>query len=314
MGVIYKEDLLDYEESIKSFKELIERYPDTEYGAPVYYYLYELSNNIQKPSEADLFASQLSVRYPESHFAKLLNNPNYLKELEEEEMKVVRAYEELYEQYRRGAYSQVIDGAERSMLQWPDDPLIPKYQYLRAMALGTLEGREAMKVALDTLIAQYPETEEGLQAQEIVDYMYVEFPEILQADQAAEGAMIYTDVDSAQEHFFILAVHTSQNVNQVNFDLLNHNLDHYNQYDLSLVQLEFSDSYNILVVSPFNNAEGASRYLQDIDRNRDIILKEMDPTQSRMMIISKENYGTLSESKEIIPYYLFYQNRYLIQE
>mgnify|MGYP001819179263 CR=1 FL=1 len=314
MGVIYKEDLLDYEESIKSFKELIERYPDTEYGAPVYYYLYELSNNIQKPSEADLFASQLSVRYPESHFAKLLNNPNYLKELEEEEMKVVRAYEELYEQYRRGAYSQVIDGAERSMLQWPDDPLIPKYQYLRAMALGTLEGREAMKVALDTLIAQYPETEEGLQAQEIVDYMYVEFPEILQADQAAEGAMIYTDVDSAQEHFFILAVHTSQNVNQVNFDLLNHNLDHYNQYDLSLVQLEFSDSYNILVVSPFNNAEGASRYLQDIDRNRDVILKEMDPTQSRMMIISKENYGTLSESKEIIPYYLFYQNRYLIQE
>ena len=50
MGVIYKENLLDYEESIKAFKELSTRYPESEHGPSVYYYLYELSNNIQKPS------------------------------------------------------------------------------------------------------------------------------------------------------------------------------------------------------------------------------------------------------------------------
>jgi len=311
MGVIYKEDLLDYDESMKAFKELISRYPETGYGPPVNYYLYELSNNIQKPAEADYYASQLSVLYPESHYAMLLNNPNYLQELQEEEMKVVRYYEELYQLFQDQTYNRVIAGTESAFVTYADDPLIPKFQYLRAMALGALDGKEAMKVALDTLISQYPQSEEGLQAQEIIDYMYVEFPEIREADQAAEAEIIYTAIDSTQEHYFLLAIDASQNVNQVSFDLLNHNLDHYNQYDLSLDQLEMLDSYNALVVKLFNNAEGASRYLQDVEESRDTVLKEIPQSLYRMMIISSDNFGILTERKELIPYYLFYLKHYL---
>jgi TolA-binding protein len=320
MGVIYKEDLLDYNESIGSFTELIDRFPDTEHGPDtghgpsVYYYLYELNNSIQKPSDAQFYSSQLSNQYPESHYAKLLNNPNYLQELQEEEMKVVRAYEQVYGHYQQKNYLGVIAGADRALVLYEGDALIPKFHFIRAMALGSLDGKEAMKVALDTLIARYPSTEEGLQAQEIVDYMYVEFPEIKEADQTAEAEKIYLTVDSTQEHYFLLAVHNSQNVNQVSFDLLNHNLDNYNQYDLSIDQMEMNDSYNTLIVKLFNNAEGASRYLQDIERNTESILNGLAPSQYRMMIISLDNFGTLEERKELTPYYLFYLNRYFIQE
>lgn len=314
MGVIYKEQLLDYDEGILAFKELINRYPETEHGPSAYYYLYELSNNIQKPSEAQSYSSQLSALYPESHYAKLLNNPNYLQELLEEEMKVVRYYEELYGFYEQQNYNAVILGAENAFEIYAEDPLIPKFHYIRAMAVGALDGKEAMKVALDTLISQYPLSEEGMEAQEIVEYMYVEFPEILEADQAAEAEIIYTSVDSTQEHFVLLAVHSTQNVNQVSFDLLNHNLDHYNQYDLSIEQMAMQDSYNILVVKLFNNAEGAGRYLQNISANREVILGGISESQYRLMVISLDNYMTLSERKELTPYYLFYTNHYLRQE
>ena len=314
MGVIYKEQLLDYKESIIAFKELISRYPQTEQGAHVHYYLYELNNNIQKPTDAQYYSSQLSLLYPESHYAMLLNNPNYLQELQDEEMKVVRYYEGLYTLYQQQSYNGVIVGADSAFVLYPDDPLIPKFQYLRAMALGALDGNETMKVALDTLIAQYPSSEEGLQAQEIIDYMFMEFPEIKEADQAAEAEIIYTALDSTQEHFFLLAIHVSQNVNQVSFDLLNHNLDHFNQYDLSIDQMEMLDSYNTLVVKLFNNAEGASRYLRDIEENRDTVLQEIPPSLYRMMIISEANFVTLTERKELTPYYLFYQKHYLKQE
>ena len=314
MGVIYKEQLLDYNESIIAFKELISRYPQTEQGAHVHYYLYELNNNIQKPTDAQYYASQLSILYPESHYAMLLNNPNYLQELQEEEMKVVRYYEGLYTLYQQQSYNGVIVGADSAFVLYPDDPLIPKFQYLRAMALGALDGNETMKVALDTLIAQYPSSEEGLQAQEIIDYMFMEFPEIKEADQAAEAEIIYASLDSTQEHYFLLAIHVSQNVNQVSFDLLNHNLDHFNQYDLSIDQMEMLDSYNTLVVKLFNNAEGASRYLRDIEENRDTVLQEIPPSLYRMMIISEANFVTLTERKELTPYYLFYLKHYLKQE
>ena len=314
MGLIYKEDLLDYNESIRAFKELISRYPETERGPSVNYYLYELSNSVQKPSEAQYYANQLTILYPESHYAMLLNNPNYLQELQDEEMRVVRYYEGLYALYQQQSFNGVITGADSALVLFTDDPLIPKFQYLRAMALGSLDGNEAMKVALDTLIAQYPSSEEGLQAQEIIDYMFMEFPEIKEADQAAEAEIIYTDVDSTQEHYFLLAVRASENANQVSFDLLNYNLDHYNQYDLTIDQVEMLDSYNLLVVRLFNNAEGASRYLRDIEANRDTILLELTPSMYRMMIISQDNIATLYESKELTPYYLFYRKHYLKQE
>ena len=244
----------------------------------------------------------------------LLTNPNYLKELEEEEMKVVHYYEDIFRHYQEKNYAAVINAADQAFILFPGDPLIPKFKYIRAMAMGALDGKEEMKVALDSLISQHPSTEESLQAQEIIDYMYVEFPEIMEADQAAQAEEIYAEKDSTQEHFFLLAIHTTQNANQVSFDLLNHNLDNYNQYDLSIEQLAMLDSYNLLVVRLFNNSESAFRYLRDIEENNESILSGLVPSQYRMMIISQDNFGILSERKELTPYYLYYQNHYLNQE
>ena len=75
-----------------------------------------------------------------------------------------------------------------------------------------------------------------------------------------------------------------------------------------------TDSYNTLVVKLFNNAEGASRYLRDIEENRDTVLQDITPSLYRMMIISEANFVTLTERKELTPYYLFYQKHYLKQE
>ena len=71
------------------------------------------------------------------------------------------------------------------------------------------------------------------------------------------------------------------------------------------------DSYNALVVKLFNNAEGATRYLRDIEGNRETILNGFSESQYRLMIISLDNFVVLSERKELIPYYLFYSNHYL---
>lgn len=314
MGVIYKEDLLDYNESITSFQELLKRYPDTEHGAEVHYYLYQLSNNTQNPGQSKYHAEQLSILYPESHYAKLLNNPNYLKELEEEEMKVVRFYESIYELYTRKNYTAVINGADSAMVQYPGDPLIPKFRYIQALSIGALQGKEEMKVALDTLIAQYPATEEGKQAQEIVSYMYVEFPEIKEAAQAAEAAELYTEIDSAQAHYFLLVLDGSRNVNQVSFDLLNYHLDYYNEYNLEIIPVNVDDHHHLLAVEAFTNAEAAGRYMDDFRNHTGEVLKGIGPNLYEMMIISEDNFKLLTGENEYRPYYLFYLEHYLKQK
>lgn len=314
MGVIYKENLLDYQESITSFEELLARYPDGRYPAATMYNLHDLNNTIQKPETAGFYKTRLLTKYPESHYSKLLNNPNYIQELEAEEQKVVRVYEQVYEKYSRKDYAAVIASADSAIEQFKGDPLIPKFKYIKALSVGTIHGKEVMKTELDSLIAQHPSTEESNLAREIIEYMYVAFPVIKEADQAQEAEAIYTVFDPEQEHHFLVALLPGENVNQVSFDLLNYNLDHFNQYDLNIDNVELEISDNLLIVSVFTNAEGAVRYLQVIEENRVEILAGIPSSQYRMMIISIDNYEILLEQKTYVPYYLFYKKHYLNEE
>ncbi len=314
MGVIYKDNLLDYEESIIAFEELMSRYPEGNFAAPSLFNLHNLNNNVQKPDRAAYHKGQLLAKYPDSHYSKLLNNPNYIKELEEEEEKVVRFYEKVFEQYGQKEYISVIAGAESAIEQFEDDPLIPKFKYIKALSVGAMSGKDEMKMEFDSLISQHPSTEESNQAREIIDFMYIEFPEIKEADQAKEAEVIYSVFDPEQEHYFLIALHSDQDVNQVSFDLLNYNLDNFNQYNLSIERFDLIDSYNMLVVKLFLNAEGASRYLEVIEENRDEILSGIALSRYRMMIISLDNAGILAGQKVFNPYYLFYKKHYINQE
>jgi TolA-binding protein len=314
MGIIYKENLLDYQESINAFEELLSRYPGGKYTAPVMYNLHDLYNNIQKPDRSEFYKRQLLTRYPDSHYSKLLNNPNYIEELEAEEQKVVKTYEHLFTAYQQKNYSAVIAGVDSALVEYSDDPLVPKFKYIKALSVGAMTGKEEMKRELDSLIAQHPNTEESIHAQEIIDYMYVAFPVIKEADQAREAEEIYKASDPEQEHYFLIGLHSSENVNQVSFDLLNYNLDHFNQYDLNIERIDMTDSYNMLVVRTFINFEGASRYLQVIEENRAELLAGIDNSKYRMIVISRDNFEILIEEKAFNPYYLFFVNNYINQE
>lgn len=313
MGVIYKENLLDYQEAINSFEELVNRFPYPEglFNDEAMYYLYELYNSTQKPALAESFKGKLLAQYPESHFTKLLTNPNYIKELEEEEMKVTRLYEGIYEQYQAKDYQGVILGSDAAIEEYPEDPLVPKFMYIKALSAGSLTGKEEMKTELDSLIAHYPGSEEGVKAAELVEYMYETFPVIKEADEAKVAEAIYTDYDPEQEHYFLLALQAGENINQVSFDLLNFNLDNFNEYELEIERLELTDQYQMIVVQWFTNAEGAGRYLEVVREYSTQILAGIPETYYRMMIISQDNFNVLSEEKMHNPYYLFYLKHYL---
>ncbi len=314
MGVIYKENLLDYRKAIEAFEELLNRYPEGRFTPRAMYYLHDLYNSVQDPGRASEYKTMLVARYPDSHYSKLLNNPNYIQELEEEEMKVTRIYEGIFEKYQRKDYPGVIADADTALVQNPEDPLVPKFKYIRALSVGALEGKEQMKTELDSLIAQHPGTEESIQAQEIIDFMFEAFPVIKQAEEAKVAEEIYSVYDPDQEHYFLLALETGENVNQVSFDLLNYNLDHFNEYDLKIERLELNENYYMLVVQTFTNAEGATRYLQVIRENSALILAGIAADRYRMMVVSLDNFNILAQQKVHNPYYLFFLNHYLTEE
>jgi tetratricopeptide (TPR) repeat protein len=310
MAMIYRDDLLDYEMAIESLEELVNRYPDGEYTMASYYYLHNLYINIQQPARAEQYKNLLARKYPDSHLAKLLTNPEYIKELEREEQQVERYYSDVYNAYRDERFGEVIRKADQGLEMYSEDRnLLSRLSYLRALSVGALRGKEEMKTELDSIVARYPGTEIAAEAQEIIDYMYVAFPVFKEADQVKEAVQLYT-YNPETDHRFLLAVRKSENLNLINFNLLNFNLDNFNAYDLQIEMKQQLTDYNLLAVTGFSSTEGVARYAGQVRENVTEVMGEIPPGDYEIVIISEENYGRLLESKEFVPYLLFYRQNY----
>ena len=311
MGLIYQKELLDYDKAIESLEEVSRRYPDGNFTMGAYYHLYELYNSKQQPARADFYKDQLSRKYPDSHMAKLLTNPNYINELEEEANKVERYYETVFNSYKNEDYAAVLRDVEYGFSEFGDDAdLVLRLRYLKAISVGSVLGKEVMKVELDSIVAQHPDTDIGKQAQEIINYMYVAFPVIKEADQVKEAEEIYV-YDSTAIHYFIIALKSTENLNLVNFNLLNYNLDNFNAYDLQIELTELGSGYNLLMVKEFTDFEGTNRYSNRIMQDISMIMGELSEDSYELCLISHDNYQNLLQEKEFVPYLLFYRKFYM---
>lgn len=310
MGMIYRDDLLDYDKAIESLEELVSRYPEGNYTMASYYYLYDLFNTNQNPSKADYYKNQLSRKYPDSHMAMLLTNPNYISELEAEQQKIEDFYMDVYNDFKNDRHMEVIRKATPGIETYRnDEDLASRLSFLKAMSVGALNGEEAMKTELDSILARFPSTEIASEAQEIIDYMYVAFPVIKEADQVKEAVQLYTYNPEAS-HKFMLALEKSQNLNLVNFNLLNYNLDNFNEYDLNIELQNLNVDYNLLVVGEFADYEGVSRYADLVRQDIFDIMGEISSDFYEIVLISGENYSKLLQAKEVKPYLLFYKQNY----
>jgi tetratricopeptide (TPR) repeat protein len=310
MAMIYRDDLLDYQMAIDALEELVSRYPDGAYTMASYYYLHSLHNSIQLPARADYYKDLLSRKYPDSHMTMLLTNPDYIRELEEEERKVERFYEDVYAVYKSERYGEVISRSEQGLGMYGENrDIAARLSYLKAISVGALRGKEEMKSELDSVVAWYPGTEIAAEAQEIIDYLYVTFPVFKEADQEREAVQLYTYNPEA-DHRFLIAVRKSENLNLINFNLLNFNLDYFNAFDLRIEMKQQLTDYNLLSVTGFTGLDGVTRYSARVHENVVEVMGEIPRELYEIVLITEANYTRLLEAKEFVPYLLFYRQNY----
>ena len=112
MGLIYKNELKDNIKAKESFRELLKRYPLSEHRLAVYYNLYSMAKEEGDQAVMAGYQQKITNEFPESVYAKILNNPDYIKEIEAEEKRIIRHYEETYELFRMGNYTEVINARQ----------------------------------------------------------------------------------------------------------------------------------------------------------------------------------------------------------
>lgn len=171
LGVIYKEKLKENERSIQSFEELLRRYPKGLFPLESYYQLYRLYTQQGNTAKANEYKNKILREYPDSEYAKILSDPDYLKKLEAMKGQIAQTYARSYTNFAEGEHELVIAAADSVLRLHKDDKLRPKFALLRAMSIGASQRLTTYRDALEDVIRTYPAEPEKEKAEELLGYV-----------------------------------------------------------------------------------------------------------------------------------------------
>jgi tetratricopeptide (TPR) repeat protein len=308
LGVVYKTDLKDFDKATASFKDLIKRFPSSQYLLSSYFYLYTMAKDQHNQAMEDYYKNIIATQFPESMYAKVLTNPGYIQELEQEEKKVRQYYSDTYALYKSGNYAEVISRSDYAVQHFKDDALIPQFTYLGLLATGKNIDRKTFRENLLALITRYPKSDVAGDAQNLVDYMDKEHPEIKEAQDIIISRKLY-QVNFDSEHVFAYVVDKKSNINQLIFNIINFNLDNFDKLSLRAEITDLNTLQNLVVVKPFPDKTTVMTYLNTI-LSSESIYKDIQGTTLTPIAISVENLNILKTEKSPDLYLKFFNENY----
>lgn len=164
LGLIYKEKFKEYQLAANRFEQLLKNKPEEKLVLPTKYNLFKVYEIID-PSKAKMYKDQILNEYPDSRYAQIIQNPLLIVSDNESPDLV---YNRLYKSLNENKVKEVFEEVTIRIEQYFGDEMLPKFEMLRAAAIGRLNGLEEYKTALNWVAVNYPNKPEGKLAESML--------------------------------------------------------------------------------------------------------------------------------------------------
>jgi hypothetical protein len=231
--------------------------------------------------KADIIANHSDSRY-----AEILLNPQAV--LADNSDSPEKRYENLFVKFKNQEYLQVITGAEENINRFTGDPIVPKFEMLKANAIGRLQGFELYKEALNYVALTYPNNPEGKKAEQMVAE---QLPKLEPKEFSPE-----TDSKGTSNWKVVFPFKRSNNEKALKLmELLEKSIK-----DLKYKSIVSKDIYNLedqfVVVHGFKSKDFALGYAELLKNNKDYRVADEN------FVVLSENYKIIQVHKNIIDY------------
>ena len=171
LGLIYKQQFVNLPLSSKKLERLLTLQPQKSKLLPIYYNLYQIYKEAGDLTKSDFYKNKVLSNYPDTSFAQIILFPN--KKVKDEKLvnKTEETYKKIYYMYSKQLFREVVLEVEEVLPSVQDTELMPKFELLRALAIGKTRKLEVYKKALDFVAISYNTTEEGKRAKEILQQL-----------------------------------------------------------------------------------------------------------------------------------------------
>ncbi|WP_405563746.1 tetratricopeptide repeat protein [Polaribacter sp. Asnod6-C07] len=168
LGLIYKEQFKNQKLAKKRLERVASLQPAKELILPINWHLYQIYINLGDVSSAEKYKNVILNQYPNTKFAQVIQNPNTKFEEEVAVNEIENTYKKMYYLYKEDKFEEVVTKVDEFLPTITNSELIPKFELLKAFAIGKYQDKEAYKTALEFVAVSYGNTEEGKRAKAIV--------------------------------------------------------------------------------------------------------------------------------------------------
>ncbi|MDD3320035.1 MAG: hypothetical protein PHS59_01165 [Paludibacter sp.] len=307
MGQIYKDKIEDFPMAIKTFEEFYTRFGNDERKPESYFQIYLIQTKLGNTAEADIYRTKLINEFPDSKYKMILSQPDYAERLERMNIVQDSIYSLTYNAYNKSDFKTVYNYVADIRKNYPLSTLMPKFMFLNALSIGKNEPQDKFKVALDSLVSLYPESDVSAMSKDILALMK-------QGQEAKTGkssgtllAMrdesVKTEINEISQQQFssdtkskhrlmLMSIAKRDDLNKLMYNLASFNFSRFMIKDFDLIINKLDSTQNVLSVTNFESYDEAQWYLNSIKTDPSLS-KMLDEYVTSKIIISENNYGLL---------------------
>ncbi len=284
LGLIYKEKFKEYNLAANRLEKLLTYNPEDRLVVPAKYNLVKIYEILENPSLADKYRNDILTNHADTRYAEILRNPN--SQLPTDESSPEFKYKQLYKEFEAAKYAEVIQKSDEYMMVYNGNDIVPKFELLKATAIGRQQGFEAYKKALNFVSLNYPNSDEGKQAQQIYSNV---LPLIAVKDFAPE---VETDSWKLVYKFTNEEGEAAQKLKEQ----LDKAIENYN-YTNMVTSVDYYDpETRLVIVHGLNTKLGARGFGEVLKENKDYKIKRP------FFEISSPNYKIIQIHKNLDEY------------
>ncbi len=285
LGLIYKEKFKENLLASAKLEEVLRSKPEERLILPSKYNLYKMYEEEGSPLANDM-KGNIIKNHPDSRYAEILLNPAAV--LESNSSSPDAQYVKLYKLFQDQEFLKVITATEESINKFTGDPIVPKFEMLKANAIGRLQGFDDFKEALNYVALTYPNNPEGKKAEQMVAEQLPKLePKEFSPETDATGTANWKVV-------FAFKRHKDQEALKL-MELLEKSIK-----DLKYKNVVSKDIYNLenqfIIVHGFKSKEFALGYAELLKINKDY------KVDNENFVILSANYKIVQVHKNLLEY------------
>ena len=303
-GVIYKEQLVDLPQAIQSFETLNSRFPKNDNRVMVLYFLNRLYAESGNNDLANNYKNMLTSEFPNSDYAKLLNDPDYINQLGATYNNAEQAYEQAFSLYNTGQYKACEAACKTSISNYPNHPTAPHFDLLKTMSEASQTSTSVYIAKLEKIISSYPQHSVAQAAQEIIEWLQTEAKAV---EESQPKDSPYTTNDNAGHYFILLFYDYNLELTTAKATLSDYHAEYYRLDRLNISNLLFADHTYMITVREFANKAAAMSYytaFQDGD------VRGVFGDDYQAFVIAGPNFPYFFKNKDIDGYLEMFKKHY----